>query len=152
MFSTFYIWGHVVSVGISSFSFVVLLEISHEAIAHLENFSLLFLMLLQSYFNLFSFVFVGFNSCFFIIHLRLWDSHFLEKILVLFLWFFWKSLKQTWIVYHRHCDHSHFLIFQWVLYAELLLDQHLIYFVCSNQLLSIYYNDFKCNHNPTNIL
>ena len=97
MFSTFYIWGHVVSVGISSFSFVVLLEISHEAIAHLENFSLLFLMLFQSYFNLFSFVFVGFNSCFFIIHLRLWDSHFLEKILVLFLWFFWKSLKQTWI-------------------------------------------------------
>ena len=37
------------------------------------------------------------------------------------------------------------------LFAELLLDQHLNLLVDSDQLLLVY-NDFRCNHNPTNIL
>ena len=80
---------------------------------------------------------------------------FLVKTLVLFLWFILKSLNQTWSFHGLYLlSYSFYLVFlivQWIIFAELLLDQHLILLVYSNQLLLIS-NDFHCIHNPPNIL
>ena len=37
---------------------------------------------------------------------------FLERILIVFLWFFLKSLTQTWIVYYRHLNRLYIFNFQ----------------------------------------
>ena len=57
---------------------------------------------------------------------------FLERILILFLWFFLKSLTQTWIVYYRHLNRLYifnfqtnsiwWIVFGWASYSFCLLN------------------------------
>ena len=51
---------------------------------------------------------------------------------------------------HQHLHHQYFLSVQQILRIELLLDQQLILFVCSNQLQRVC-NGFLCIHNLANI-
>ena len=44
-------------------------------------------------------------------------------------------------MYRQHLDYLPFLTAERILFAELLLDQYLILFVCSNQ-LPLIYDDF----------
>ena len=76
---------------------------------------------------------------------------FLERVLILLVWSFLKSLKQT-LIQKQNFNRLHCFIFQQILLTELLTtDQQLILFVYSDQLLS-FYIDFWFIHNLTNIL
>ena len=75
---------------------------------------------------------------------------FFQLFLMLFIFFFLKSLKQTWF-HFQQSNHLDFLIIQQILFAELFLDWHLIFFVCSNQLQLVSSNRW-CYHNQINIL
>ena len=81
---------------------------------------------------------------------------FLGKILVLLLWFFLKSLKQTWIVYHQHLHHQCFFNCRANSTCWIAFRSASNFLVCLNQLLLIY-NDFwfwhlDLNNKQTNSL
>ena len=105
-------------------------------------------------FNSFNCVFVSLTLEFYNLQSLTKLLHFLEKILIPFLWFFRKLLRQKYFLFHQYLRHYIdcllFLIVQPILFAELLLDLRITLFIYLNQLLIIY-NNFWYNHKLINI-
>ena len=105
-------------------------------------------------FNSFNCVFVSLTLEFYNLQSLTKLLHFLEKILIPFLWIFRKLLRQTYFLFHQYLRHYIdcllFLIVQPILFAELLLDLRITLFIYLNQLLIIY-NKFWYNNKLINI-